>query len=108
MNDSTTPAPVAIPDFGIPPGARAVLVTDAGSGNFNLKPVPHRASVVDIERDLTEHLDNMPYSDEWLMNLRAYVDRRLQARAEARGTGGVAMARGDGWNILHTQIRSAA
>ncbi len=102
MNDRTQRKSYAIPGFQIAPGARAMLVSAAPAGGFTVDAVPSGASLLDIETELTAHLDSMPISTEWLLNLQRYISQRLLAREEAASVGGVSIARGDGWNIVHT------
>lgn len=71
----------------IPAGARAALLTKNDDGSERITPVPHDASVLNIERDLRSHLNDKPYSDAWLIQLRDYIDQRLDARVEAREAG---------------------
>lgn len=102
MNKNTTQKIVPIPGFVITAGARAMLVTQASGGEFKVQPVPPNASVLDLETELTAHLDAMPVSQEWLIDLQRYVSQRLLARDVAAKAGGVSIARGDGWNIVRT------
>lgn len=102
MKDTTQPLTTAIPGFAIPPGARAVLVTDAGEGKFTMHPVEHGKSLLNIQRDLQDHLSAYPLTDEWLEDLRDYCESRLAARAEAKATGGIVIPRKHGrWEIAH-------
>lgn len=102
MKDTTQPLTTAIPGFSIPLGARAVLVTDAGEGKFSMHPVEHGKSLLNIQRDLQDHLSAYPLTDEWLEDLRDYCESRLAARSEAKATGGVAIHRKHGrWEIAH-------
>ena len=104
MNDTTHTITAAIPGFSIPTGARGVLVVDNGDGTFTMNPVAHGKSVLDVRTELLDHLSSFPCSDEWLHEMRDYCDARLQARAQARGTGGIAIARAERrWEIAHVQ-----
>lgn len=102
MKDTTQPLTTAIPGFSIPTGSRAVLVTDAGEGKFTLHPVEQGKSLLNIQRDLQDHLSAYPLTDEWLEDLRNYCESRLAARAEAKATGGIVIPRKHGrWEIAH-------
>lgn len=82
-----TPAlPRAIPGFKIPPGARAVLVFEGDDGAFKFQTVARNASVFNIESDLLKHLNEQPFSVEWLACLRDYCDSRIAARNKAKAT----------------------
>ena len=71
----------------IPEGARAALLTRNDDGSDRIQPVPLDASVLNIERDLREHMNQRHYSDAWMIQLRDYIDQRLSARKEARAAG---------------------
>lgn len=75
---------------------RAALVYRDTDGSLRAKPIEQGKSVVNIEQDLLSHLNEAPYSSEWLLALRDYCDKRLAARNEARLSGGVVIQRGDG------------
>lgn len=105
MKDTTQPITAAIPGFSIPPGARAVFVTDAGDGKFELRPVEHGKSLLNIRHELLDHLNSYPHTDEWLEDLRDYCSSRLAARAEAEQTGGFVVPRMHGrWEIVHASV----
>jgi len=86
-------------------GARAAIVSaDWLTGGLTAAPVAAGQSVVDLQTELTSHLDAEPISDEYLSNLRDYCTARLEARALARATpGGLALATGKGWVITDTR-----
>lgn len=86
-------------------GARAVIVSaDWLTGALTAAPVASGQSVVDLQTELTSHLDAESISDEYLSNLRDYCATRLEARALARATpGGLALATGKGWVITDTR-----
>lgn len=89
-------------DIQIPAGARAVLVTPDGNGGFTQQPVSHGESVLNLKKDLLSHLTDFPHSDAWLEELRDYAEARLEARAAARGTNGLAIQRGKrAWQVIH-------
>lgn len=74
----------------VPRGARAVLVfVDDHTGQVMSKPVAHDASVLSIESDLLKHLNEQPFSDEWLAILRDYCDSRIVARNRAKASGSI-------------------
>lgn len=104
MKDITQALTAAIPGFVIPPGARAVLISDAGDGKFEVRPVEQGKSLLNIRTELLDHLNAYPHTDEWLEDLRDYCESRLAARAEAQRTGGVVIPRKHGrWEIAHVQ-----
>ncbi len=78
-----------ITGISIPPGARAMLVSMDQTGKLVAAPVAFEKSILDIERDLLDHLNDQPYSSEWLTVLRDYCDARLKAREAARSTGAI-------------------
>ena len=85
----------------VPNAPRALLVSLNRTGQLEQVPVLNGESLLNIEADLQDHLSATPVSTEWLLNLRDYIDCRLAARSEARGTGGVAIARKNGFDIAH-------
>lgn len=72
----------------LPEGARAILVSLNHDGSESIQAVSDSASVLDIERDLRSHLNEYPYPDDWLIQLRDYIDQRLSARRDTRNAGG--------------------
>lgn len=88
----------ALSSHGAP---RAVLVSLNRSGEIQHEPVQDGQSILNINAELIDHLDASPRSTEFLMALRDYCDGRLAARSEAKATGGVAMPRPGGWDIVH-------
>jgi hypothetical protein len=83
----TQAASAAIPpNFTIPPGAGAVLVFEDGANGLKFQPVARNASVFNIESDLLKHLNEQPFSVEWLAVLRDYCDSRIAARNRAKAT----------------------
>lgn len=86
---------VVIPGFSIPPGARAVLITDAGDGRFAVHPVAHGKSLLNLHTELIDHINDYPHSDAWLNELLNCCNSRLAARAAARTTGGLALPQAD-------------
>lgn len=81
---------------------RALLVWLSDDGVLKHQPVLCGDSVLNIERDLFDHLSSKPYSDEFLLSLRAYVDGRLAAQKEAHATGGICIPCEDGgYRIAH-------
>lgn len=85
----------AIQGLTVPPLARALLVTDQGDGTFQIQPVAHGKSVIDLRTELVDHINSYPHSDEWLIQLIDCCTSRLAARAAVRATGGLSMPRGD-------------
>lgn len=86
-------------------GARAAIVSaDCLTGGLTAAQVADGQSVINLQTELTAHLDAEPLSDEYLSNLRDYCTARLEARALARATpGGLALATGKGWVITDTR-----
>lgn len=83
------------------PGVRAAMVTQAGAG-LSVTPVEHGKSVVNIGRDLLDHLNAMPFEDAWLEALAAYCTERLAARAGARRSGGIVTPNPHArWDLQH-------
>lgn len=64
----------------VTPGVRAAIVTLDSNGKWYAHPVPQDASVLNLERDLIQHLQAYPFSDAWLNKLRDYCESRLTAR----------------------------
>ena len=83
-------ADVALLGVEIPPYARCVLFYRDEAGQMASRPVEHGMSVLNIERDLLVHLNEKPYSTEWLQVLRDYCDSRIEARRVARAGGAIA------------------
>lgn len=77
-----------IGEITIPEGARAVLVAREGDG-INVTPIVQGESVLNIRRDLLVHLNEAPYSTEWLTILRDYCDSKIAARAQAHAAGAI-------------------
>jgi hypothetical protein len=82
-----TPNPITI--TALPHGARALMVSiNDETGQFKVRPIAQMGeSVLNIQRDLLTHLNEYPYSIEWLEVLRDYCDGRLSARKAARERG---------------------
>lgn len=88
---------------------RAVLVSLSRDGQLELVPVADAQSLVDIEHELIDHLNNYPHSDEWLTGLRDYCDGRLTARRKARETGSFSLPMKDGnWNVVQPATQGRA
>jgi hypothetical protein len=86
------------------PEVRAVLVSDGHEPETAIvRTVSRDASVLNIGRELKDHLDDGYFPDEWLAQLRDYCIGRLAARAEARSAGAVSIPRGWGWEIRHIE-----
>lgn len=69
---------------------RRYLVSVHHDGATTRTPVEPDEDVLNIERDLHHHLNEFPYSDAWLEQLRDFCVSRLQARQAARACGGFA------------------
>lgn len=63
---------------------RAVLVAHDGNGRFSIQAVEHGESVLNIKRDLSSHIREQPYPDEWLAQIKNDIDARLLLRGKAR------------------------
>lgn len=84
-----------------PSAPRAVLVSLNRDDQLELVPVGNEQSLVNIEHELIDHLNNYPHSDEWLIGLRDYCDGRLAARRKASATGGLSLPMKDGdWDVV--------
>lgn len=88
-----------------PNAPRAVLVSLGGAGELKCQPVEQGDSVLNITSQLLDHLDNQPYSSEFLEHLRDYCKARLDARDEAKRTGGVSMRQSSVFSIVHVNVR---
>lgn len=73
---------------------RALLIATNDDGSERRQAVGQRDSVLNIETDLIKHLNEQPFSDEWLLQLRDYCNARLGARAQARAAGRVVFPQG--------------
>lgn len=71
----------------MPEGVRAILVWQESDGTIRTKGVPHDCAVLNVDSDLRKYLDEYPFSDAWLIQLRDYCDARVRARAEAMACG---------------------
>lgn len=60
-------------------------------GSIRKKVVAHDCSVLNIERDLRDHMNEYPYSDDWLAQVRDYINQRLDARRDARKFGAISV-----------------
>ena len=78
--------PTASANFSLPPGARAVLVSLRPDGCQHVTPVPLDCSVLNIERDLINHLNAALFTDEFLLELQDYCAGRLAARGPMDAT----------------------
>lgn len=85
-----------------PNAPRALLVSLSRDGQLNHQPVARGASVLDIETNLMDHLTDFPCSDAFLEQLRQYCESRLEARRQARVSGGFVYPQpGNVWTIMH-------
>lgn len=82
MNKQIT---VAFPD-----DAQNLLVRRYGDEYLEV-PLKHGMSALNIEKELHKHLNEYPFSDEWLAELRDFVEAKLEARKRAKEKGGFAI-----------------
>jgi hypothetical protein len=68
-------------------------------GHVTRHSVAPDESILNIERDLIAHLNEGPYSSDFLAKLRDYCESRLQARAEARSAGKMVFPQAAFWEI---------
>ena len=89
-------------EITFPADAEAVLVRRIG-GSFVEAPVAHSMSVLDLQHDLINHLNEYPFTDVWLTTLRNFIDAKLEARQQAALNNGVSipLATGDGFRVIH-------
>ena len=82
----------------IPTDARAVIVGRDG----RITAIKGDESVLNLEADLQSHLNEYPFTDEWLVDLRDFVDAKLRARQAARKKDGlsVSLPSGRGFGIV--------
>ena len=85
-----------------PEDARNLLVRRFGSEYLEV-PIRHGMSALNLELDLQKHLNEYPFSEEWLVDLRDFVDAKLQAMRTARKSGGFAipLPKGRGFAIIN-------
>lgn len=103
INAKASPQEVAtsyLAELTAPNAPRALLVSLADDGTLMHQPVGGNQAVLNIEADLQDHLSAQPYTKEWLIALRDYIDARLAARAKAAEVGGfVTQDPMDGWKV---------
>lgn len=89
-------------EITFPADAEAVLVRRIGD-SFVEVPVAHGMSLLNLQHDLTNHLSEYPFTDEWLTTLRNFIDAKLEARQQAALNNGVSipLATGDGFRVIH-------
>ena len=73
-----------------PDGAQNLLVRRCGDEYLPV-PIEYGMSALNLERDLQSHLNEYPFSDEWLEELRDFVGAKLEARRRAKEKGGFAV-----------------
>lgn len=85
-----------------PHDAQNLLVRRYGSEYLEV-PLFQGMSALNLEKDLLKHLDEYPFTDEWLVELRDFVTAKLEARAMARKSGGfvVPIPKGRGFAIVN-------
>ncbi|WP_368646845.1 hypothetical protein [Castellaniella ginsengisoli] len=85
-----------------PHGAQNLLVRRFGNEYLEV-PIWHGMSALNLERDLRKHLNEYPFTEEWLVDLRDFVDAKLRAMRTARKSGGFAipLPKGRGFAIIN-------
>lgn len=73
------------------PNTRAVLVGHADNDSFRIDPVKFGDSILNISNDLIKHLNEYPHKSEWLVSIKAAIDRRLASRENATAVGRVSL-----------------
>lgn len=88
----------------IPENTRALLVTLNEAGQVGVSEVQFGDSVLNIRTELRKHLNECPFSDDWLRDLRDFINRKLEARTHAARCGGVAIpsTSGDAFSVFNT------
>lgn len=71
-------------DLAIPEGHRALIVAPNHEGGYTTQTVSSGDSVLNIRTELIKHLEDMPLSDQWLLDLKGWIDRRLDFKEKAR------------------------
>lgn len=71
-------------DLTVPDGYRALIVGPNHEGGYITQTVSNGDSVFDIRTELIKHLEELPLSDDWLLELRGWINRRLEFRERAR------------------------
>lgn len=71
-------------DLSIPDGHRALIITPTDDGGHLTKTVSCGDSVLNVRTELTAHLEDLHLSDNWLLDLRAWIDHKLEARERVR------------------------
>lgn len=74
-------------DLAMPEGVRALLVTADREGNFRVQEVHSGASVLDIKRDLINHMRELPLHEDWYENLLEYLLARRKAQVALKEVG---------------------
>lgn len=84
-----------------PDDAESVLVRRYGD-EYSEVPITHGMSALNLERDLQSHLNEYPFSDEWLAELRDFIEAKLAARQQAKKNGGIAipLPKGHGFAVV--------
>jgi len=77
-------AEMRVDGLAIPEDARGLLVVAGDNGQFIVQAVEHGESVLNVRRDLFDHLTEQPYTTEFLEELQAYCAARIEARRQAR------------------------
>lgn len=87
-------------NFVFPAGARAVIVSPDDDGSHIVRAIAYGQSLLNIKTELISHLNEQPIEDDWLMELRSYIDARLEARKAAHKVGGFAYPQDRSWHVV--------
>lgn len=71
-------------DLSIPAGFRALIVSPTGDGGHRTQTVAYGDSVLNVRTELKKHLSELPLSEEWLLDLRSYIDGKLTNLQKSR------------------------
>ena len=82
--------------LNVPKDARAILIWINEDGTQKIKSVDHESSVLNIKNDLLKHLNEHPYTDAWLTQIRDAINQRIEARKVAKIEGKIAVPSSDG------------
>ena len=86
-------------DAGIVGSVRAMLISRCKDG-FVVQEVRQGESVLNISKDLVNHLNERPYPDEWLNRLKESIDQRMTRRRHAGHVGALSIPGENGWGPI--------
>lgn len=84
---------------GISGPVRALLISRSGTG-FVIQEIRQGESILNIRVDLISHLNECPYTDDWLNNLRDSISQRLARRRLASQAGSLCIPSRNGWEPM--------